>query len=344
MARLHHLKRLARHQAHWPALTLPVLLGLLAVLWSPHARANFAEAVVRFDRLQSGQPSDILIMIDPASAGTEAKLTLNLAAGISVGSPLVTTSGLPAGVTPLPGTLSVGVSGQLITISGVTDLSVGTTYGVRLTSAVTQGVSGQYVHTVATRTSGDAIIDSSQVASSIIAADQITVTASVPPTFHLDLDATTDTFLSELGLASVVSTSGRTLTIRTNASHGWMLWARSANQGLYSSTASATIPTVGTVDGNPSILVAGTSGYVLAADVALDSPAPGTGTVSIESEYAPALNQGGTLPSAFAAVATSDGPTEDDEISLVLKAAISSTVPTTNDYADTLTVIGAGRF
>src|SRR5690606_24178239 len=104
--------------------------------------------------------------------------------------------------------------------------------------------------TVTTRTGAPATIDSSQFALSIIADDQITINAAVGATFTMALDGNTDTFGGNLDSSVVNSTSGRTVTITTNAAGGYFVWAQGTNDSasspgkgaLESATASHTIP------------------------------------------------------------------------------------------------------
>lgn len=328
---------------HWPWLgVLAILLGLCPV----PSQADFSSIYMRFDRMKASTATNVLVVFAPATIGVEDSVRVTFGAGTTVsGTPTVSTSGLPAGVTALPGSLSASTSGQAVTVSGVTDLTVSTTYGFYLNNTVTNGTAGSYTHTVTTRTSAAATIDSTTVAGVVVGDEQIVVTAAVPPTFDFDLDGNTDNFTTNLDLNSVVSTSGRTATVRTNASGGWVIWAKSANQGLSSATASYTIPTAGTIDGSPSTLSTGTNGYVLDAGINTDSGTSGSGTVSIAGEYnGTGSNQGGTLSSSFQPVAQSDGPTDGDVISVVFRATVGGLTPAAGDYSDTITLVGAGLF
>lgn len=324
-------------------------LGVLAILlgFCPvPGRADFSSIYVRFDRMKASTATNVLVVFTPATVGTEDSVRVTFGTGTTVSaSPTVSTSGLPTGVTALPGTLTAATSGQIVTISGVTDLTVSTSYGFYINNTVTNGVAGSYTHTVATRTSGGATIDSTTVAGVAVSDEQIVITASVPPTFDFDLDGNTDSFTANLDLNTVVSTNGRKATVQTNAPGGWVIWAKSANQGLSSASASYSIPTSGTVDGSPTTLSTGTNGYVMDANITTDSATAGSGTVSIAGEYnGTTSSQGGTLSSSFQPVAQSNGPTDGDEVTVVFRSTVGGLTPAAGDYTDTITLVGAGLF
>lgn len=311
--------------------------------------ADFTNAYMRLGRMKASTAADVLVVftIPAGNVATEAKVTVDFAAGTTVsGTPTVSTTGLPAGVTALPGTLSASTTLQVVTITGVTNLTAATTYGFFLTSTITNGVAGQYVNTVSTLTAGDAAIDSRQVTTRVIADDQIVITAVVPPTFSISLAANTDAFTTNLDTSSVVSTSGVAITLATNASNGWLLWMKTANAGLVSSAAAHTISSTGdATDNTPATVSAGTEQFVLDANLTTDSPTGGTGTVTIAGEYNGATtSQGGTVTTAFNQVASADGPTDNDVITFVGRSGISGLTPAATDYAETVTVTGAGKF
>jgi hypothetical protein len=322
------------------------ILTLLLGLCPAPSQADFSSIYLRFDRMKASTASNVLVVFTPNAAGTEASVQVAFGAGTTVsGTPAVSVSGIPTGVTALPGTLSASSASQTVTVSGVTDLTPGTSYGFYLNSTVTNGTAGSYTHTVTTKTSGAVTIDSTTVAGVVVGDEQIVITAAVPPTFDFDLDGNTDSFTANLDLNSVVSTSGRLATVQTNAPGGWVIWAKSSNQGLSSAAASYTIPTTGTVNGAPSTLSTGTNGYVLDANITTDSATVGSGTVSVAGEYnGSGTNQGGTLSSTYETVAQSDGPTDGDSVTVVFRSTVGGLTPAASDYTDTITLVGAGLF
>ena len=323
-----------------------LLMGMFAplVMVRPAYADNFAQAYLRADRMKASTATNVLVVFTPVAAGTEAKVKVTFAAGYTVdAAPTVNTDNLPAGVTALPGTLTAAGAGQVVTISGVTDLTAATSYGVNIATGITNTTAGEYENTVATTTSGDTVIDTSNVAVRIITDDQIVLTATVPPTFNFTLSGNSDTFTTDLDPASVVSTTGKTATIATNADKGWITWVKSANAALSSATTGETIDTTGTVNAIPDALSAGTNGYVL--DVDATTQGAGTGTMTIDAEYNGAdTSSGGTLSTSLQPIASANGTTDGDVATLLARAAISAVKGAADDYTDTLTVIGAGNF
>lgn len=252
--------------------------------------------------------------------------------------------------TALPGTLSASGSGSTLTITGVTALSATTTYCVDLTSssAVTNATAGEYHPTV---TVGS---DSTTVAVRTISNDQIVVTATVPPTFNFVLSGNTDSFTTGLSSSSVVSTTGRTATITTNASSGWIAWVKNLNGSSGASTKGAlksatagnyTIPTTNAnaLGSASHTLSAGTEDYGLGVTITTD--AAGGGTVTLDAAYDGTSTKAGVLdPTNFRPIASANGTANGDVIDLKERATITGATPAANDYTDTLTIIAAGNF
>lgn len=326
-------------------LSLALVLGATPLFTQKTEAAGFQLSYIRLDRMTTSTAGNVLVVIRPATVATEASVRVTMPSGFTVAaSPTVNTTNLPSGVTALPGTLSAAGAGQVVTISGVTDLTVGTSYGVNIATGITNHASaGQYTASLETRTSVPATIDTSSNALRVIASDQIAITAVVPPTFSFSLSGNTDTFTADLDSAAVRSTNGQTVSVGTNAPRGWIAWVRSANAALSSTTSGESIATSGTIDAAPSTLSAGTSGYVLDAD--LTTSGSGSGSVTIDAEYnGTTTSQGGTLSTNFQPFASRSGKTAGDVITLYGRAAISSVVAAASDYTDTWTVVGAAVF
>lgn len=328
------------------AMLLVLVLPALGAFVKPAHAANFASAYLRADRMKASEATSVLVVLKPVATGTEAKVKVTFAAGYTVAaSPTTNVSNLPADVTALPGTLSISGTGQVATITGVTDLTPGTLYGVNIATGITNTTAGEYENTITTTTSGDATVDTSNVAVRIISNDQIVLLATVPPTFNFVLSSNIDAFTTDLASGSVVSTAGdRTVTLTTNADKGWIAWVKSANAGLSSATTGETIETAGSIDAAPSTLSAGTEGYVLDVDLTTDH-GTGTGTVTIDAEYnGDTTAKGGTLSTSFQPIASANGTTAGDVITLIERATITTVTGAADDYTDTLTVVGAGNF
>jgi len=332
-----------------------LLLGLVPTL-GPVNAASFTEVSMRLDRMTTGYiDNQILIVVKPASTATEGNVRVDFDNAFGVdGTPAnitTSTSGLPStyqGETltawPSIGSAASAVGGNNVTFASG-NLSVGVLYGFFITAGVDNPSStGQYINRITTRTAGNGTIDNSRVAVRIIDNDQIVITAGVPPYFDFALDGNTDSFTADLDPSAVISTGGRTVTLKTNAQSGWITWLKSANTSLDSASTGETIETTGTVNGSPSTLSTGSDGYVLDVDKTTDS-STGDGTVSIAPEYdGSGSNQGGTLSSTYQEIATSDGTTDGDVLTLHARATVSAVKEAADDYTDTWTVIGAANF
>jgi hypothetical protein len=335
-----------------------VLLGLVAQLTPLGAHAaNFQQAYMRLDRMKISTATGGLVCARPATVATEAQVVVTFPSTYTLNTTAanwtVTTTNLPTGTTAWPGiNTATSADNSLKTATfPSTDLTVGTTYCFNfaavntLTTAAVAAASQQA--RIETQTSAPATIDFTGIALANITDDQIVVTAVVPPTFIFTLSGNTDQFTTNLDPLSVVSTSGRTVTVTTNAKGGWIAWARDSAQGLNSATANYTIPTAGTVNGAPTTLVAGTEGYVL--DVDLTTDASGGCTLAIDAEYNGASTAaGGTFSANYQPIAACTGAApataNGDVVTLIERAAISGATPAGSDYTDIVTVVGAGNF
>lgn len=254
------------------------------------------------------------------------------------------------GDTALPGTLSASGSGSTLSMTGITALSATTTYCVDFTTAasLTNATAGEY-HPVLTVGS-----DSTTLAVRTISNDAIVVSATVPPTFNFVLGGNTDSFTTNLSSSSVVSTTGNTVTITTNAAAGWIAWVKNLNgsssastKGALKSTAAAnyTIPTTNanTLGSASHTLSTGSEDYGLGVTITTD--AAGGGAVTLDAAYDGTSTKAGVLdPTNFRPIASANGTASGDVIRLTERATVSGSTPAAADYTDTLTVIGAGNF
>jgi hypothetical protein len=337
-----------------------VLSALVPFLPPSADAAAFQNAYVRLDRMKASTTTGGTVCAKPASTATEGKVLVTFPTGYTVNSTaanwVVDNTNLPAGSTFWLGmtsgtTAASAVSGQIVTFpSG--DLTVGTLYCFNFTgtSTLTTASAGNSQQgEIETQTSGSVQIDRTLIALANVSDDQIVVTAVVPPTFIFTLNGNTDSFPSNLDPAAISSTTGRTVTVTTNAKGGWIAWVKDSNtpSGLYSATTNYTIPTAGTINAAPSTLVSGTAGYVL--DVDLTTPSASGCTLAIDAEYnGTTTSAGGTLSANYQPIAACTGasPAISDNavITLIERAAISAATPAGTDYTDTLTVVGAGNF
>jgi hypothetical protein len=241
------------------------------------------------------------------------------------------------GATALPGSITAAGSSATITISAITALAATTAYCVDLTSAsaVTNATASEY-HPVITVGA-----DSATVAVRTVSNDQIVVTASVPPTFNFALNGNTDSFASNLSSGAVSVTTGKTITVNTNAKNGWFAWASDTNSGLTSASASNTIPSI--TPGTSATLTAGTEGYVFG--ITSITQGSGGGTTTAATAYnSNGTSTGSGLDTTIRQIASSNGTANGAVLTVKELAAISPVTEPGTDYTDTITIIGAGYF
>ena len=325
------------------SLVLPLLSHSLAYA------ADLTQSSVRFDRMQTSTATTGTVCAKPASTATESDVQVTFPTGYTLGLAAtftVNTTNLawPTGGTAWPSiATATNVTGQVVTFpSG--DLTPATLYCFNWinSAAVTvkSSATGSNTGTITTRTVTPTNIDSAGYSTASVTGDQITVSASVPSTFSFALSANTDA-LGTLSTASVTtSPTPRTATVSTNAKNGWMVWAKDANTGLLSTSASSTIASA--TPGSNSTLVAGTAGYNTGVT---STQVGGTGTISITAPFVGSgAGQGGGLDTGLRTLATSNGTADTAVLTLKNNVAISAITPAATDYSDTLTVIGAGLF
>lgn len=315
------------------------------------AQAIFTEAYLRLDRMKASTTTGGTVCAKPAVTGTEADVQVVFPTGFTVNVTAanwtVTTTNLPSGASAWVGIgTATAVSGQTVTFASG-ELVVGTLYCFNFsgTTTLTNSTAGaSKTGTITTRTLTPTTVDTSPYATAVITDDQIAVTATVPAIFSFTLGGNTAA-LGTLSTSAVTSATGVTLTIATNASVGWIAWVK--NAGLTSPATGETIPSPGTVDDTPSDLASAT-GVVLDVDITTDSGV-GDGVVSqaagYGAEYAGTnTTSGGALSTTLQPIARSNGTTDGDVLTMILRSKVTTVQAAAADYADTLTVVGAGRF
>jgi hypothetical protein len=337
-------------------LTLSFVIAMIATVLLSFGRASAAtltQTMVRFDRMQVSTATTGTVCAKPATTGTATTVTVAFPTGYTVSG---TTSNWTVSTTnlawPTAGTAWLGigtatnVTGQVVTFPSAA-LTVGTLYCFNWTNTAAVSVAATPASnlsgSVTTYNSTPAIIDTGLYSTAAVSSDQIAVSATVPQTFSFALSATTDP-LGQLSSATVTpSPTPRTATISTNAKNGWYVWAKDANTGLTSASAGYTIAS--TTPGTASTLSAGTEGYN--TGIATPTQAGGSGTITVAAPFTnptSILGKGGGLNTTFAPLATSNGTANTAVLTLTNNAAISATTAAATDYADTITVVGAGLF
>jgi hypothetical protein len=338
------------------ALTLVFTLtgGLDVINKTVYAATYLTNSYIQLNRMSAGTPTSFRIVFRPSSSGaTSVAINFNGADATTwTGSSgalgaqasqtdSVATCPTEATASALPGAHTFTVSGSTLTINSVTALTAGTIYCDDLTfaSSVTTPTAGEYHPTI---TVGS---DSDTVAVRTISNDQVVVSGTVAPTFNLALSSNTDNFTSSLAPGSVVSTTGVTATINTNAKTGWVAWAKGLNSGLNSATRTKTIPAI--TPGTAAPLSAGTEGNVYG--VTNITQGTGAGLTAAATAYDATATggvnfNGSGLDTNIRQVAQSTGTAGNAALTLKERAAISAVTPAAADYTDTITLIAAGSF
>lgn len=339
-------------------LVVAVLLVQLAsmVIVSRVSAAALTNTSVRLSRMSAGQAATVRIAftVPAGNSATEEKLRITFADNFTIA-----TSGISASSTDcsaegvgntLPGTYtytsSNAASSKHITISGLTNLGASTNYCVDITGGVTNtGAAGLYTSAVETQLSNSSVVDSTSVPLRIVSsgADQVTVNATVPPSFTFAISSPTTTFDGPLSSSTRRVTSGSTVSVSTNASLGWIVWIRDANSGLYSASAGKTIasPAPSAFIQN---LVDGTEGYGVSAQIATNGAGGGTPAIDPAFDAASTTDEIQGVNTTFQKVAESSGTANNDQITVFGKATIAADTPAATDYTDVWTIVGAGNF
>lgn len=330
-----------------------VAAALLLTL-SHASAASLKVAQVRFDRIKISQATTGTVCATPNTvASTEAKVLVTFPTGYALGTagtftvdgttnlawPTVagyTTTAWPgiATATNVTGQVVTFPSGDLTSASNLYCFNWTSTSAVSVTGTAAPSLQG----TVATQTAGAVAIDSSTFSTAAITDDQIAVSATVAQTFAFTLSGNADNLGALTTGAISSSPTPRTVTVSTNAKNGWNVWANDASPTGLTSVASSY--TIASTAGN-STLSAGTAGYNTGV-----TAANGTGSaVTVAPTFVGgSAGKGGGLSNALQTLATSPGSNSGAVLTLTNNAAVSATTPPATDYADTISVVGAGLF
>ncbi len=312
----------------------------------------------------------ILIIFKPVTVtGAGSQVKISFAAGFSpLAATLVGTTAAVAGTIALPMTVQNQVvqAAPLVnsnswTVS-TTDVNfstgalvAGSLYGFFITSGVTNPTttaSNPYVSTITTVLSSASLtaLDSSRVAvaTTTSSGDQVTVTASVPPTFSFSLGSNAIA-LGDLSTSATVN-GNVVATLSTNANNGYVTWVRgngggaALNSALASATVNSSIVSLGTPGGG--VCTAYSSGNDYYQLTATYTHPAGNGTITKNANYdcGVGFNSGGTIGKYYQEVVRSSGTASGDTVTLYALAAMAALDKAATDYTDTWTVVGAGNF
>jgi len=340
-------------KASFYSLSAVVALSALVFVLQPSTAnaAQLTQAAVRFDRMKTSTNTTGTVCAKPATTATEASVQVVFPTGYTLGAAAaftVSTTNLawPTGGTAWPGiNTASNVTSQTVTFPS-TDLTVGTLYCFNWTNAtavqVKASASASNAGSITTRDSVPATIDTASYSTASISDDQIAVTASVAQAFGFTLSGNTDALGALSAAAVTTSATPRTVTVNTNSASGWLVWAKDANTGLSSTAAGSTISSIGSGAGNNLTLSSATEGYNFGVT---SSQTGGTGTLNVAAGFVgSAAGQGGVLDTSLRTIASSNGTANNAILTLKNNASISATTPAATDYADTITVVGAGLF
>jgi hypothetical protein len=316
------------------------VLVLASFVGMPKAFAStMTQASVLETNMNASGTSTVFVDFKAGASDAAGTLTVNFN-GFTVNAAQTvvnnTCSTVFAGATGLPTGTSLTAAGAstTVTVSNVSALTSGTQYCFQLNSAtaLTNPVAGTYNNVIITDAS-----DTTTVGMDIISNDQISVTATVPPSFTLAFGGNSDS-LGALSSSSLKVSSGITLTVNTNAASGWGLWAEDGNgatPGLKSVAASKTIASVSVASHTMNGGAIGTEAFAL-----------GVTTGNAVTNYADAggITGGGLSGTAYNEIASATGPATNSTVTVKELADISGATPAAVDYGDTITIVGAGSF
>ena len=335
---------------------LLIVPSLLILVPNRSNAASLTNTYIRLSRMKAATNSTFRLVFKAASSqtaqvavdfnGTDVGVAqwTNATPGGLVTTGAITTSTAQCaaeGFTALPGVTGATGSGSTVTTTGVTATTSGTTYCVDFTTAaaVKTPIAGEYHPTITQGT------DSTNVALRIIAEDSIVVTATVPPSFTFVFNNTTTDGFGNLVTAGS-STTGKTITLTTNANTGWVVWAKSAQgatKGSLHSTAASKFITSSSALGSAShALGSSVEDYGLATTINTNA---NTGTLTLDPAYDGTSTKLGVLDTQnFRPIASATGTTTGDVLNVLERASITGATPAANDYTDTITFVGAGSF
>jgi hypothetical protein len=367
------MKKVRISPNRWQSVGLLYVIVLLAQCVAPmllgHANAaSMSTTIVRFDRLKQSTggagdvfTSGVVCAKSPTAAtATETSVKVTFPTGFTVSTTVgnwtvdtTNTTGWPTGGTAWTGIAAPTgagefvISGQSVNFQSGNLASASTLYcfnwtntsaALKTPTSTGNDLTGQVI----TQTTGGVASDTGKYATSIVANDQIAVTASVNASFTFSLSSNAAS-LSTLSTGSPTESSAINASVSTNASQGWQMWAAdpSGAPGLHSTTASKTIVYSPAVNAAASALTTGVEGYNLGSR-SISGTTCGTptyGNFNSATQYA-----GSGLDNTLRSLVSVTGPANACALALRVNASISATTPAATDYAGTITVVAAGSF
>lgn len=334
-------------------LTIMLVLALVA---APFIQASTASAapltntLVRFNRIKISSPTTGTVCAKPATASAETRVDVTFPNSYTLGVfgtfvvDTTVTTGWPVNGVAWTGIgTATAVNSQTVTFPSGDLVLNSNIYCFNWTNSAavtTQGSASALNIGSVTTYVGASPLDTAQYATPTITDDQIAVTATVQSIFSFALSTNADA----LGIlnSAIINTSspGTTATVSTNATNGWMVWARDTNGSLSSVSTGDSIST--TSVGANATLVAGTRGYN--TGVTAGSVGAGAAATPSAAYIGTGSGQGGGLDSTLRMVASATAPSHLATMLIKNNVTLNSTVLAASDYTDTITVVGGGLF
>ena len=288
--------------------------------------------------VSGGSGVNKVIFYFPTAAEHNTKWCRTVGTGDLVITGITDPTGGSESATVLPGTTKTGACTQTpdtFTISGVDDLTAGTKYGVRVAMASstvigTTSSAANNIQVSVKTNNGTSDIDTGTLATSIIASDQVVVTAAVTPTLSVLLSGNT----AALGIlaAATVNQAGITSQIGTNASGGYISMVK------YDDTLTSGTDTIADTAGGT--IAAGTAEYGASSSQAGNTIAQWSPTACSNTATTSNATALTTVFQAFAASAT---PTASETTTLCFLASITA-ASAAGSYHSNATVVTTARF
>lgn len=360
-------------------LIFSTLLGLLAWMFG----VNFASAAAlssvsdKLSRLQQGPvtakhtvtftTATVLNSVDALGGGDKIKIDLSaygtfanntdISGNVTLkvgGTPrtlaAVIGSGDTASVTSKVLTIQLSTGGTnpaSIAATSVLEVVIGSTSNVVTNPAAANNVKT----TVTTTTSANVTKDTGSAANSIVANDQVAVSATIEPTMTFTLSGNTVSFAAALSTTPQIATQAITVGVSTNAGSGYTVYTQdvgdNTNPGLFASAAPSSADRIigsasNTYAPGPVTLATGVEGYGICGKVTL-------GAATVAARYTSGANTcdtdnvvGGLAVSAVP-MFSNTAATASDQVTVYTKAVVSST-NAAGAYSDTLTYTVTGTF
>ncbi len=285
--------------------------------------------------VSGGAGNNRVILVFPNDAANNTKWC-KTNSGTITPTGIANPTGATETATSLPGSLA-GTCTQTpdtFTITGVNDLSSATKYGVQIvgnSSAIGTGDAANSIKVTVKTNNGSTDIDTATLALSLIANDQVTVSATVDPTLTVALSGNT----AAIGTLSTsnVNQASITSTVSTNATGGFVSLVK------YDATLTSGSNTIPDESGGLTI-VAGTSEYgastddTTSVDLATTSNSCATGTGPMN---ATALSTTFKIFASESAAATLDA-------TILCFAATTSATQAPGTYQSIATLVTTAKF